>query len=123
MKKICLLIAMIIAVSLLPVLPSIGQETIIVRTSSSGLKTSSAVIVSEGNAKRLCGVLVLTDGSNNATITLYDSSTGATGKILFKATIPAASRFGGAMFNIPVRASQGIYAQISGTGASYIVYY
>lgn len=89
-------------------------------TRSTGIKTSSEGIVSGGGV--LTGVLVMTDGTNAATITIYDNTT-SSGTVLFKATVTGASYFGGATWEIPVRFSSGVYAVLSGTGASYILYY
>ena len=89
--------------------------------SSSGLKTDDALIAS--GIKQLCGIMVITNGSNDATIILYDSGTGANGTVLFKATIASAANFGGATFTNVIRTTKGIYADVTGTGAAYIVYY
>ena len=89
-------------------------------TKSTGTLTSSTSVATV--AGQLTGVLVLTDGTNAATITLYDNKSTSSGTVLFTATVPGTAYFGGATWEIPVRFTNGVYATISGTGASYIVY-
>ena len=88
---------------------------------SSGLKNVSAPLLKSPG--RITGILLITDGSNDASITIHDSDKLAEGTILFKGTISGPSNFGGATFEIPVRAKRGIYARLEGTGASYVIYY
>lgn len=87
---------------------------------SSGLKTSSAIIAT--GRYRLGGVLIVTDGTNAATVIIYDALS-ATSTILFKGTVPGSANFGGSSWEIPIRAKTGIYAEISGTGAACVVYF
>jgi hypothetical protein len=65
---------------------------------------------------------VNTDGTNAATVTIYDN-TSAAGNILAKFVVPGTSLYGGRNWIRPVGAKIGLYAQISGTGASCIVEY
>jgi hypothetical protein len=88
---------------------------------SSGLQTTSKAISGTGGS--LCGVLVTTDGTNNATVTIYNNATGATAPVLFTATVVGASYFGGGTWDIPIKYNRGLYVAVSGTGASYIIYY
>lgn len=90
-------------------------------TRSSGLKSVDAAIATTGGA--LTGVLVLTDGTNDATIVVYDHASAASGTVLFKGKVAGASNFGGATFEVPLRYSNGVYADVTGTGANYIIYY
>ena len=69
----------------------------------------------------LTAVQIITDGTNNAKVILYDNASAAAGKVIFEATISGASHFGGRVFVPPVEVYNGIYADVSGTGASYIV--
>lgn len=87
--------------------------------STSTLKTADAAIKAAPGV--LLGVVVLTDGTNDATLTIYDNASAASGDELFKAIVPAADRT--LVARLGVRATNGIYADISGTGAAYIVYY
>jgi hypothetical protein len=74
----------------------------------------------------LVSLLVITDGTNAATVILYDkaSVTGiaATNK-LCEFTVPGASQYGGRNWTFPIRCATGIYADVTGTGATYIVEY
>ncbi len=86
---------------------------------SSGSVTASKQIADGMGA--LTGVLVMTDGTNNATATLRD---GETGKVIAGPfVVVGASRFGGSTWEIPVRYSSSLWITLSGTGASAVVYY
>ena len=71
----------------------------------------------------LCSVLIMTDGSNDARLILYDSATLTTDvtKKLMEITVKAADNYGGRIWSNPVRFTEGIYADINGTGASFIL--
>ena len=87
--------------------------------------TASAAIVAHGEVL-LTSVTVITDGTNPATVALYDkpSATGiAAGNKLWEGIIAGADGNGGKNWTYPVRCSAGIYCTISGTGASAIVEY
>ena len=88
---------------------------------SSGTKTSSAAIATR--AGTFCGIAIFTNGSANAVVSVYDNATAGSGTLLFgPATVAAASNFGGIM-GLSVPTTNGIYVTLSGTGASFIVYY
>ena len=86
---------------------------------SSGEQTSSAILVT-GRAL-LSGVLVITDGTNDATVILYDN-TAASGTKVFEAVVAGANDAELFSFNKDVFCENGLYLSISGTGASCIVY-
>lgn len=89
---------------------------------SSGLKTADAAIAATG--ARLHGVMVISDATNVASVVIYDNASAASGTVLAKLSIPAnttAPQY--VIFNHPITANLGIYADVSGTGANYIVYY
>lgn len=88
---------------------------------SSGLKTADAAIVT--TSVLVTGVLIITNGTDNAAIIVYDNASAATGTVLFKGTVAGAANFGGATWETPVRAKNGIYVDITGTDAAYIIYY
>lgn len=88
---------------------------------SSGLRTADAAIyVGRGT---LNSVSIITDGTNAATVTLYDNASAATGNVLFKGVVPGANSSETVAWNLAVRCLNGIYADVSGTGAAYVVYY
>jgi hypothetical protein len=87
----------------------------------SGVKTGNFLMKTE--PCYLGGVLVITDGSNAATVTVYDDSLDRTsGKIVWQNTDAGASNYGGGFFVAPIKCNNGIYITISGSGASYIAY-
>lgn len=88
---------------------------------SSDLKTSDAAILTVAGS--LCGVLITTDGANDATARIYDNKSAASGTTLFLGKVNATSHFGGAWFGDGLSFSNGIYVDVTGTGASYIIYY
>jgi len=88
---------------------------------SSGLKTVDAVIQTGRN--RINAITLLGDGTNAASVIVYDNPSAASGVVLAKVTALAATRFTHVLFENPVVAEDGIYADVSGTGAEYIVYY
>ncbi len=87
---------------------------------STGLKDASAIL--KTGSCQLCGVLVVTNGTNAATVVLYDALS-ATGTELFSGIVAGTTGFQGFFPVHPIKAKTGIYAAISGTGAKCIVYY
>lgn len=90
-------------------------------TCKSSGELTAATTVREGRS-HLFGVLILTDGSNDALVQVYDN-TSAAGTLLFKGSLAAAENTGYVPFNYPVRADLGLHVVITGTGASVILYY
>lgn len=88
---------------------------------SSGLRTADAAV--HTGRGTLNGVLIGTDGTNSATLTIYDNASSATGDVVFKAVVAATNRTKDVIFNVPVRCVNGLYCDIQGTGAEYIVYH
>lgn len=91
-------------------------------STSSGLKNADAAITTRPS--RVKCLTVLTDGTNAATVVLYDNASAASGTVLAKAICAGADR---TMFismdDNGCEASNGIYADVTGTGAEYIVHY
>lgn len=88
---------------------------------SSGLKTSDASIATGKN--RINAITLLGDGTNAASLIVYDNASAASGLVLAKVTALATARLTHIIFENPVYAENGIYADVTGTGAEYIVYY
>ena len=86
----------------------------------SGSKSSSAAITS--TASTFCGIAVFTDGSHDAVFSVYDNTTGAGTVVFGPATLVGSSNLGG-IVGVSIPMQNGIYVSISGTGATYIVYY
>lgn len=87
---------------------------------TSGLKTSSAAIMTQRGY--LCGAIILTDGDNDGTVTLYDNASAGSGTVLAKLNLPGADLSGAVMFPLPVACANGVYCTIAGTGCNAIVY-
>lgn len=88
---------------------------------SSGLKNSDTAI--SARPGELCGILIVTDGTNDATAIVYDNASTASGTKLFQGKVVGTANFGGATWEVPIIANSGIYVDITGTGATYIVYF
>lgn len=88
---------------------------------SSGLLSASGVLSSGKNLIK--GVLLVPDGTNAPTVTIYNNASAASGVVLFQATGSATV---GTYFDFThaVQADLGLYVQLSGTGSpKAIVYY
>lgn len=90
---------------------------------SSGLKTADAVITPTRN--RVNAITLFSDGTNACSVILYDNASAATGLEVGKVSIGAASlkTTEHVIFENPVLCENGIYADVTGTGAGYIVFY
>ena len=88
-------------------------------SSSSTLLTASAVVCKL--PAHLTSVQVVTDGTNPATVIVYDSPTAASGNVLCQMLVPGAAGNANIAFNSFLVANQGLYCSISGTGAKAIV--
>ena len=69
----------------------------------------------------LTGVIIYTDGTNDATVTLHDG-TGTGDKVICKFTVKGSDNYGGVV-GVRWDVDAGIYLDISGTGAECNVYY
>lgn len=72
------------------------------------------------------GVLVITDGTNNAVVNLYDvaaAGDAAASTKVWEQTVLGSDQYGGGLFPNVIRCHNGLYITISGTGASCIVFY
>lgn len=91
---------------------------------SSGVKSAVSAIFA--NACNVEGVLIYGNGntsSNPLTLTVYDNATTSAGTILAKAAMKASDKMGGYFLPAPAKASYGLFAKMSGTSCSYLVYY
>lgn len=87
---------------------------------SSGVLNADTLIFTGRN--RINAITVLTDGTNAATVDLYDN-TSAASKIAVKGKCVGANLINHIIFENPVIMENGIYADVTGTGATFIVYY
>ena len=90
-------------------------------STSSGLKSSSTAI--HARSAVLTSLICEGDGTNVATIIVYDNASAASGTIVAKAIVPAGARTVHLTFDAPIVASNGLYLSVSGTGAGAIVHY
>ena len=88
---------------------------------SSGEQTADAAIYAD--AAWLTGIWVITDGTNDAKVIVYDNASAASGTVIGEITITGSGNFGGRDFPFPVKMYNGIYVDVTGTGASYIIEY
>ena len=90
---------------------------------SSGLKTADGVI--RASKGILTGVHLISDGTNDATLVIYDNASAGTGTEVFKITISGTDD--SIPINLPnngVYCTNGIYADITTAGTmSYIIYF
>lgn len=90
-------------------------------TSKSSGSLSASTLLVTGTAL-LCGLNLVTDGTNAVTVTVYDN-TAASGTVLATVKVKGADLSKEILFTYPVKAKTGLYASVSGTGASFTVYY
>ena len=87
---------------------------------SSGLKTADAAIAVGRNR---INAVTLIGGSTTSSVILYDNATTASGTVIAKATQPTNLTTTHIIFDNPIIAENGVYADVTGTGAEYIVYF
>ena len=87
---------------------------------SSGLNTADAAIAVGRNR---INAVTLIGGSTASSVILYDNASAASGTVLAKLTQATNLGMTHVLFENPVFAENGIYADVDGTGAEYIVYY
>ena len=88
---------------------------------SSGRQTGDAAVLAAPG--ELHGVLLEGDGTNAVTLIVYDNASAASGTILCKVLLDAGLT---QEIFVPMRgieAVNGLYCDVTGTGAAYIVYY
>lgn len=88
---------------------------------SSGLKTADGAIASGRN--RINAITLIADGLNAASVVVYDNASAASGTVLGKVTALVGQGTVHVIFENPVIAENGIYADVSGTNAGYLVYF
>ena len=86
---------------------------------TSDLLTADTLIATGRN---FVNAVTLIGGSTASSVILYDGLT-ATGKVLAKATQVTQNATTHLFFECPVICETGIYADVSGTSAEFIVYY
>lgn len=87
---------------------------------STGVQNADALLWTGRN--RVNAITVLTDGTNTATVELYDN-TAASGTKRVVGKCLGANLINHIIFENPVLFESGIYADVTGTGATYIVFF
>lgn len=87
---------------------------------SSGLQTADAAIAARGGFIHAVTVIPAAAASS---VVLYDNATAASGLELAKVAAVANGVSVHYNFAEPICANKGIFADVSGSGAAYIVYY
>ena len=98
-----------------------GQATCRVAARSSGKQASSVAVCTVPCLVTMAKVM--TDGTNIANLKLYDHASAATGDIKDEWPLAGADLFGGGVYGFPMIMQNGIYAALTGTGASFIIHY
>jgi len=93
---------------------------IITAATSSGEQTADALIYTGKCVVTL--IKVITDGTNDAKIVVYDNTSGA-GKVVDEVTATGPDNYGGRAMYFPILMEKGIYVDVTGTGASYLIEY
>jgi hypothetical protein len=87
---------------------------------SSGVLSADTLIAT--GRSRINALTVFSDGTNVATVELYDNTAGS-GTVVAKGICAAATRTQHIIFENPVIVESGIYADVTGTGAGFVVFY
>lgn len=87
---------------------------------SSGLLSVGTNVVKAGKTY-LKSIALTGDGTNQATVVLYDNASSASGTVLAKLKTNAVGMTTEMEYVYPIRAEFGIVATVSGTGAEAIV--
>jgi hypothetical protein len=87
---------------------------------SSGEKTEDTQVMTGIGA--ITSVQLITDGTNAATLTVHDGTSNADKK-LGEYKCDGSSYYCGWTWNFPAQVGTGIYCDVTGTGASYIIDY
>ena len=88
---------------------------------SSDRKTADAVI-SDRNAL-VHAIILEGDGTNAASLIIYDNATTNSGVVLAKVLLKAGDVYASFVPDFAIEGRAGLYADVAGTGAAYIVHY
>lgn len=103
-----------IVLALLVMLPtvSLAQES---NVQASGVKTADTLVAT--GVGYFHGIMVVTDGANTCTVTVYDNTSAAGTKMFPSVIVPAAASYGMAYsFNPPRIFRTGLYVDITTSG-------
>ena len=89
---------------------------------SSGLQTADAVVSDRRSI--LTGVNIITNLTADVTVIIYDNASAASGVVLYKRIVTGTlDSIYDNLGDDGVRAKNGIYVDVTGAGAAYIVHY
>lgn len=71
----------------------------------------------------LDSIIVGADNTNAATIIIYDNASAASGTVLAKIVVDATTTYAQFISVAGIVANNGLYADVSGTGAEFIVHF
>ena len=90
---------------------------------TSGLLAAGTNQVVCGMKTRLNALTAISDGTNTATVTVYDNASTSSGTIFAKAVATANSGTIFMVFDNPVCTDNGITVTVAGTGSGAVIYY
>ena len=89
------------------------------RAVCSGEKTADAAVFAAKCA--ITAIYIITDGTNDAKLVIHDHASAASGTVVHEQTIKGSDHYGGLVLPFPKSMENGIYCNVTGTGASYII--
>ena len=89
---------------------------------SGTLSVAANQVVANRNA-RICSIQLITDGTNAASIQVFDNATASSGQLVCRVDCAGADRYQNWSHDTGVEASNGLTVTVTGTGASAIVHY
>jgi len=114
MRKVCIVLTIVFMFIALPVFAQL-------RETSGAITSDTLLLTVTNNPVGLCGVFMVANGTNAATVTIYDN-TSAAGKKLREFTVAAGEYYGGFVFPYCIRASTGIYVDVGTNTTVYVDY-
>ena len=87
--------------------------------SSGLLDADTAVLANKG---KVCGITLI-QAEAACYVIVYDNASAASGTVLAKVAMNTNAASTSVMFSIPIVASNGIYVDVDGAGANFIVHY
>lgn len=90
---------------------------------SSGLLAADTAVRTQPS--RLLGVSLIGDGTNACNVIIYDNASAASGTVLAKLSLPASGfpYIDMSAMAAGIVANNGLFADVTGTGAAFIIYY
>ena len=119
MKKV-----IILAVCLLFLVPALCFSAQPTFSYSRGEQTqaSNPTVQHDTGKSALAGIIIMTDGSNDCKVIIYDGTTTG-GTVKYETTVKGADHYGGRIWVFPLTINTGIYVVVTGSGGSYILEY